>query len=267
MKTQQIHPFIWEASDVDLRAGVSDREFDEILGHVHDAGAVLFRGQDIDDDQQIALARRFGLLSGHNAEDREGFLHGTQGGPRLQRLTNTEGVGRMSELCWHSDNQHNEFPIRYLMLYGVGLTTQGKPLAGGETLFASAAQALHRMPDDLLEALSASTCLLSAPGRGSFTRPCIGRHWATGAPYLLLSELTESVVGVEPARSAELLRRAAEVMYDPRVIYRHVWREGDLIVWDNHLLQHARAFFDNAQTRVLRRTAVADDREPTALAV
>jgi alpha-ketoglutarate-dependent taurine dioxygenase len=57
------------------------------------------------------------------------------------------------------------------------------------------------------------------------------------------------------------------VMYDDPYFHRHGWHEGDLLMWDNCLLQHSRAYYDNRQNRVLRRTAIADDHEPTALVI
>ena len=64
--------------------------------------------------------------------------------------------------------------------------------------------------------------------------------------------------GINPARSEELKQAVTRIIYDPQFLYRHQWREGDLLVWDNRLLHHARSYYDNAQNRVLRRCAIAD---------
>lgn len=267
MLTKPLQPFGWEIEGIDLRDGLSDDDVEQITSLLHGDGMVLFRGQAIDNAQQIALARRFGLLSGHNPEDRDRLVVVAGERPRLQELTNKEGVGAANELSFHSDNAHYEFSIRYLMLYALNVTTEGKPLAGGETLLASAATALERLPDDLHREMATSECHLSAIERTSFVRPCIERHWATGKPYLIPSYLTNYIVGLESDRSTELQDRLKAIMYDPAFTYRHQWREGDLLFWDNRLLHHARAWFDNAQNRVLRRCAIADEFEPEALAL
>jgi alpha-ketoglutarate-dependent taurine dioxygenase len=267
MRARRLEPFGWEIAGVDLRDRLSDAEVAEIAGLLHGDGFVLFRGQAIDDAQQIAFARRFGLLSGHNPEDRERLVPAEGEQPLLQQLTNKEGVGAANELFFHSDNAHYEFSIRYLMLYGLNVTTDGRPLDGGETMLASAATALERLPEDVHHEMATRECHLSAIERTSFVRPCIERHWATDRPYLIPSYLTDYVLGLEPERSTELQDRVKAIMYDPAFTYRHAWREGDLLFWDNRLVHHARAWFDNAQNRVLRRCAIADEFEPEALAL
>jgi taurine dioxygenase len=82
-----------------------------------------------------------------------------------------------------------------------------------------------------------------------------------------VSQLTREIIGLDPKESAALEPELAVVLYDPDHIYRHTWHEGDLLVWDNQLGHDARAYYDNAQTRVLRRCAIADDDEPEAVAV
>lgn len=258
----EIVPFGCEIKGVDLSLGVTPSLADAIIRLIHAEGFVLFRDQELDDSQQIAFASHLGKLSGHNPEDRQGLLHGGAERPRLQRMTNREGVGQASELPFHSDNAHTEFPIRYLMLYALDVTTDGKPLVGGETQLANAADALKRLPQDLHEEMSRLSCRLKAQGRSEFIRPCIERHWATGQPYLVPSHLTESICGIDPARSEELKQAVTRIIYDAKFLYRHHWRKGDLLVWDNRLLHHARSYYDNAQNRVLRRCAIADDLEP-----
>ena len=263
----QIAPFGCQIEGVDLSAGVTPALADAVVRLLHAEGFVLFRDQVLDDARQIAIASHLGKLSGHNPEDRHGLLHCGAEGPRLQRMTNREGVGRASQLPFHSDNAHAEFPIRYLMLYALDVTTDGKPLVGGETLLANAADALTRLPKELHEEMSRLSCRLKAQSRSAFVRPCIERHWATGQPYLVPSHLTESICGIDLARSDELKQAVARVIYDPDFLYRHEWREGDLLIWDNRLLHHARAYYDNSQNRILRRCAIADDLEPEAIAI
>ena len=79
------------------------------------------------------------------------------------------------------------------------------------------------------------------------------------------SKLTEAILGVSPGESADLCQDIFAVLYDAAHLYRHTWREGDLLFWDNRLLHHARAWYDNSQTRTIRRCAIADEQEPTAI--
>ena len=87
------------------------------------------------------------------------------------------------------------------------------------------------------------------------------RHPWSDAQVLMTNSNAKSIVGVSPERSRELLARLAALVDDPERIYRHTWKKGDLIVWDNLLLQHARSDFDTAERRTLRRCAIGNENE------
>ncbi|MCB2060073.1 MAG: TauD/TfdA family dioxygenase [Novosphingobium sp.] len=265
MKASKVEPFGHEVSGLDLRNEPNEAEIGEIRDLVHDNGFVLFRGQQLDAARQAAFARRFGPFSGHNASDREGFANRDGEGFTLRIYTNTNALGSIAELDFHSDNAHNPFSLRYLALYGIDVTTGGKPLEGGETLLANAALAVERLPARLRDRLDGLECRITAQSMGSFVRPCIERHWATGRPYLVPSSLTEEIVGLGREESDALCKEIFAILYDPAFVYRHKWREGDLLFWDNRLLHHGRGWYDNRQNRTIRRCAIADELEPTAI--
>ncbi|MCB2075828.1 MAG: TauD/TfdA family dioxygenase [Novosphingobium sp.] len=265
MKAKTLAPFGYEVSDIDLSEELPDETVGKLRDLVHDGGFLLFRDQQLDAARQAAFARRFGPFSGHNQSDREGFADEDGTGFTLRIYTNTNALGSVPELDFHSDNAHNPFSLRYLALYGIDVTTDGKPLAGGETLLASAALAVHRLPADLRDRLEALQCRITAQSLGSFVRPCIERHWATGRPYLVPSKLTEEIVELDREASEALCEQIFAVLYDPAFVYRHEWREGDLLFWDNRLLHHGRGWYDNTQNRTIRRCAIADELEPTAI--
>ena len=266
MDASKLEPFGYEVSGLDLREELSDAQIAELRELVHEGGFVLFRGQQLDAAQQAAFARRFGPFSGHNASDREGFEKKDGADFTLRIYTNTNALGSVAELDFHSDNAHNPFSLRYLALYGIDVTTDGKPLEGGETLLANAALAVERLPADLRDRLERLECRITAQTMGTFVRPCIERHWATGRPYLVPSKLTEAIIGLGRDESEALCEQIFAVLYDPAFTYRHRWREGDLLFWDNRLLHHGRGWYDNSQNRTIRRCAIADQLEPTAIA-
>jgi taurine dioxygenase len=85
----------------------------------------------------------------------------------------------------------------------------------------------------------------------------IQRHPRTGAPLLFANEYYMSHVLELPAEAGErVIHEACEVLYQPEGIYAHEWREGDLVVWDNIALQHARAEVRPDTRRTLRRVLV-----------
>lgn len=91
-----------------------------------------------------------------------------------------------------------------------------------------------------------------------WVHPVVRNHPQTGEPLLFVSRLiTEEIIGLPPAEGDELLEELLTYIEDPKVIYRHKWRVGDYIAWDNLALQHARTNFDPAEKRVLRRVPIS----------
>jgi len=265
MQERSIKPFGYEVSGIDLAAGLGDADFATLKELLNDQGLVLFRNQELTAGQQADFARCFGPFSAHNDSDREGLERREGDGPALRIYYNTSGIGSVSELDLHSDNAHTPYSLRYLTLYGIEFGKDGRPIEGGETLLVNVADAVDRLPQGLRKRLDKLECRISAQTMGSFVRPCIEKHCETGRPYLVPSSLTEAIVGLEPEESDALLQELRAVMYDPDHVYRHEWRPGDLILWDNRLLHHGRGWYDNTQARTIRRCAIADEREPTAV--
>lgn len=265
MQVSRIEPYGYAADNVDLRTDVDDDLHSEIKQLLNDQGFVLFRGQQLSAAQQAEFSRRFGPFSAHNESDRLGLETEEDGSFKLRIYLNTEGIGSMPELDFHSDNAHNPFSLRYLSLFGIDFDTAGRDLQGGETMLANAANAVDRLPAGLRQKLEGLECRMSAESRGSFVRPCIEHHCETGRPYLVPSSLCEEFIGLSAEESADLMRQIRAVLYDPDHLYRHRWRAGDMLLWDNRMLHHARAYFDNRQTRTIRRCAIADELEPTAV--
>jgi len=265
MQATRVQPFGYEVSGIDLRDDIGLAQVATLKELMNEQGFILFRNQQLDAAQQAAFARRFGPFSGHNQSDREGFAKSPDGSFTLRIYDNREGLGSVPELDFHSDNAHNPCSLRYLTLYGVDFGEGEERLAGGETMLANAAEALDRLPAELRQRLDGLKCHLAAQEHGDFARPCIERHCETGRPYLIPSSLTQEIIGLGPDEFDEVMAAIRSALYDPAHVYRHQWREGDLILWDNRLLHHARALFDNSTKRIIRRCAIADELEPTAI--
>ena len=243
----------FEVSGVDLAAGVDVATFEELTRQLHRAGLLLFRDQHLDEESQLVLAARFGKFANHVPEDKAGlvtYLDSSKQGP---------GQG---ELLWHSDYGWLPHPLKYLMMFGVRVVSQG-----GQTLFTSAADALDRMPLELLDELATCSVRNTSPRSGESTvRDAIETHWASARRYLTIDRtLTEEVLASSPQRGHELMYMVFGYLYDPAFVVQHTWREGDFVIWDNRLLHHARSPFNAAEHRLLRRCAIADDGDPEAI--
>ena len=71
--------------------------------------------------------------------------------------------------------------------------------------------------------------------------------------------MTEEIIGLKESESREILEKLYEKIEDPDICYTHVWRPGDLLMWDNRCLQHARTDFPTSQRRLLRRVGLCGD--------
>ncbi|MCW5772012.1 MAG: TauD/TfdA family dioxygenase [Rhodospirillaceae bacterium] len=258
-----------EIRGVDL-ARFSDDEAEIILRAFRAFGLLLFRGQVIDEAQQLRFAHLFGRLS------RQGAIQKAATGPTYVSNTRADGTFGVGELLFHSDQCYYPHPMKAIMLYGLEV-----PAEGGDTLFANATRAYARMPEALrqqIDGLSVRHVFdYGALHYGDAKRqevqavqvsavhPVVSRHPDTGQPILVVNPQTvDRILDVAPAESTTLVDEIVTRIAAPDNVYRHHWRPHDLLVWDNLMLQHARTDFDNTARRTLRRCAIAHDLEPAA---
>ncbi len=246
---------------------------------LHQREVIFFRNQQLTPEQHIAFSRRFGELEHHVRKDccRPGF-------PELFVVSNVVENGRPigsqdAGLFWHSDLCYLKEPSRGSLFYAreVPRDADGKPL--GDTMFASGSAAYAALPDTDKHTLAGLKAVNSyAKGyyrdRNSGPRkplteeqkmrtpdvehPIVRTHPYTGRKCLFLNEgYTSSIVGMSEPESHALLARLFEHSTRPEFVYRHQWRVGDFLIWDNCSTQH-RAVMDYAlpQRRRMERTTL-----------
>lgn len=224
------------------------------------------------------------LSAEHQANIAEVFgkihLQGTYGGNPKNRLneyvSNTRADGTLGNgpFHFHHDHLFYEEPLSALMLYGMEI-----PTSGSATKFRDAHGFYERLPAKMkdklvgIEALhmkdfatntDGTTERLSALDGAKFDtpqcwRPLVWTDPRTNEPKVLLSPAVEDFKGVSKDRGYEILRELLRVGRnedDPETTYVHEWSVGDLIVWDNLALAHARPPFDSSEPRTLRRTPI-----------
>jgi taurine dioxygenase len=251
---------------VDLRRPMDDATFQRIRDAWHKHCILLFRGQRIEDEDQVRFAARFGELSkvlhkhgGHTAH------------PSVMLISNIRQDGKLigalpdGEMYFHSDQCYLERPSMATLLYAIEV-----PHHGGNTLFANMYAAYDALPDDIkqrivgLKALNVYDYEGNPTKRGavregapSFAHPVVRAHPATGRKALYVNRLmTHSIVDLPSEESDRLLALLFDHQEQPRFVYEHVWTPGDLILWDNRCTLHARSDFDATERRLLRRVAV-----------
>lgn len=268
-----------EIRGVDLSTTVDDTTLRAIEDALHEYEVIFFRNQHISPEQHVAFSRRFGELEKHLRVDccKPGF-------PEIFVVSNVIENGKPigtqdAGLFWHSDLAYMAEPSRGSLFYAheVPHDTKGKPL--GDTMFASTTAAWNALPEDIKRIVAKRRAVTSyAKGyyrdRKSGPRPPLTEaqkartpdvehpimrtHPYTKKPCLFVNEgYTASIAGLPAEESERVLNLLFEHVARPEFIYRHQWRAGDFLIWDNCSTQH-KAVFDYAlpQRRRMERTTL-----------
>ena len=261
-----------EIRGVDLARPIDEPTFAAIERAYDEYGVIFFRDQLIAAEQQVAFTRRFGEIEFNIFGER----WSVPGNPEMVVVSNVRengqpiGVRRAGE-NWHSDMCYTARPPRGTMLYALEIPELfGLPL--GDTEFASAAAAWDALPDMLKRRIEGRRAVFDFTGRKRafpptreeiernppVTHPIVRTHPRTGRKCLYV--MRDDCTGIEgmPADEAELLIAAlADHIVKPAFIYRHQWRPGDLLLWDNCTVQHrAIQDYDLPLRRVMHRTTM-----------
>jgi taurine dioxygenase len=173
------------------------------------------------------------------------------------------------EMQFHTDQCHQERPAMASMLYAIEV-----PSSGGNTLFSNCYLAYETLPSDIRrridgrKALNAYDYDNSATRRGqlaegvpSYAHPVVRTHPATGRKALYVNRLmTVRIEGLPEAESEDLLELLFAHQERREFIYEHVWRPGDLLMWDNRCTLHARTDFSPAERRLMRRVTILGEK-------
>jgi alpha-ketoglutarate-dependent 2,4-dichlorophenoxyacetate dioxygenase len=286
----KLHPhFAAEVSPVDLRE-VHDRETLERIREGMDEYAVLvFRDQAFTDAEHLAFAQRF-----------DGELHTKTGASALRtsRLGN-EALGDISNLdengeilasddrrrmyslgnrLWHTDASFQDPPGRYSMLLAKVV-----PPVPADTEFADMRAAHDALPAETkaeLEGLRVHHSIAHSRQTLGFEfsreeaeilkgaiHPLVRTLPRSGRQSLYVASHASRIIDWPVPEGRLLLRDLIEHATQPEFVYRHSWRVGDLVIWDNRATMHrARRFDDAKHRRELRRVTTLDIPRPVSAA-
>ena len=269
--------FAAEVRKLDLAADIKDEDFSALREAFHQRGVLLFRDQQLSEEQHINFSRRFGPLEIHIAKQ---YL--LEGHPEIVVLSNKvvdgkavgiEDAGRF----WHSDLSYIENPSLASLLYALEVPP---PQAGGNTPYASMYEAYDALDESMKNRLRDLRAVHSYEQRWQkdadrgmqrkqlkdserqqlpeVSHPVVRHHPLTGRPALYVNEgFTVRIEGLPESESRSLLDFLFQHSCDERFVYTHQWRAGDLIMWDNACVVHSASWYDPAYTRHLHRTTIA----------
>jgi len=271
----KLHPLIGaEIGGVDLGRPLDAGTFRQIKDAWHDHTVLLFRDQDLSEDDQRRFASYFGSVAkrvppkagasgvGDSPEWDDMMLVSDKVDAKGKAL-GTLGHG---EMWFHTDKCYHRRPHRASFLYGLEI-----PSEGGHTKFSSMYAAYDRLPVELKRQLEGVMTLqgqqYGVGRRIDVTLPLESTHHCRQPIFVtnpgsgrkalyVASQNTMWIEGMDRDASEELLQRLFAIAEDPDIIYEHVWRLGDLIMWDNLACLHARTDWPEHERRALRRCTV-----------
>jgi taurine dioxygenase len=278
------------ALGAEIRGVDLSRLDDETFARIHEAWLehllLVFRGQSLEAEHLVALARRFGTpVTSSNLHQRD-LAERTANQlfslpPEVTVVTNLQADGKPvgilgdGEVVWHSDFSFKERPTAARMLLAVELPPAGE----GRTYFVNCYAAYETLPADMKRRISGKTikqgnvvdtAMKLRPGASldadiralpGPSHPIIATHSKTGRNLLYLGRRHSAYVnGLSLRESESLLDELWAHCTDPRFCYTHVWSPGDVVVWDNQATLHKRDAFHPSSRRVLYAAQVEGER-------
>jgi len=279
-----LHPlFAGEVEGVDLRTVHDRATLDEIRAQMDRHAVLVFRDQPFEDDEQIAFAQRFdGELvtkvgrsvidpAGRLKRDALTDISNLDENEQIMDRVDRRRMYSLGNRLWHTDASFQDPSARYSML-----SAKTVPDAGGETEYADMRAAYDALPASLkgeIAELRAFHSIIysretigftdfSAAERAQFPgaeQPLVRLHPGSQRRGLYLASHASHIIG-RPVRDGRiLLRELMSLATLPQFVYRHAWRPGDFVIWDNRCTMHRGRSFDEAtQRRDLRRVSTLD---------
>jgi len=279
---RQIHPvFAGEVEGVDLRRQLTPEEAAAIDAGMARYAVLVFHGQDITDEQQLAFSGNFGELEQPGKQSKITKDNERRLGTLMADISNLDQENRLFERddrrrmfnlgnrLWHSDSSFRAVPAKYSLL-----SARQIPSAGGNTEFADMRAAYDALDDRTKEEVENLICehsLLYSRGLLGFTelseeekanfkpvrQSLVRVHPVTGRKSLFLSSHIGTIVGWPMPEARAFIRDLIEHATQREFVYSHKWKQHDLVIWDNRQTMHrARRYDDTREVRDMRRTTV-----------
>ncbi|HSF05192.1 MAG TPA: TauD/TfdA family dioxygenase [Methylomirabilota bacterium] len=287
---RKLHPhFAAEVSPVDLRRVHDELTLAAIRAGMDEYAVLVFHDQPFTDEEHLAFAQRLdGEL--HTRTGSAALGKSRLGDEALSDISNVDEHGeiqqsgdrrRMYSLgnrLWHTDASFVDPPGRYSML-----SAKVVPPVAADTEFADMRAAYDALPAELrarLEGLRVHHSIAHSRQTLGFefsedeqeklkgaVHPLVRTIPRSGRRSLYVASHASRILGWPVPEGRLLLRDLIEHATQPEFVYRHAWRVGDLVIWDNRATMHrARPFEDTTYRRELRRVTTLDIPEPAPVA-
>src|SRR3954454_4854060 len=278
---RQIHPhFVGEVTGVDVREKLTRQEADAIEAGMDKYAVLIFRNQEITDEQQLAFARNFG----EREDARRGTVTKKEDYRLSSGLNDVSNLGKdgkplprdhrthlfnLGNCLWHSDSSFRPIPAKFSLLSARVVNP-----SGGNTEFADMRAAYDALDDETKAEIEDMVCehsLMYSRGSLGFLdyseeekqmfkpvlQPLVRTHPVHGRKSLYLSSHAGAIRGMSVSEARLLLRDLTEHATQPEFVHVHKWTVHDLVMWDNRQTMHRVRRYDQSQPRDMRRATVA----------
>ena len=284
LHARPLHPlFAGEITGVDVRV-LDARGIDELRALMDRYAVLVIRDQPFTDEEQAAFASRLGggelvtkvgrSVIDPNKRLKHEALTDISNLDENDRIMDPADRRRMYSLgnrLWHSDSSFQSPPARYSML-----SAKEVPTAGGETEYADMRAAYDAFPDALkaqIEDLRAFHSIIYSRSTIGFTefsdaeraqfpgaeQPLVRLHPGSHRKSVYVASHASHIIGWPVPDGRILLRELLALATLPQFVYRHTWRAGDFVIWDNRCTMHRGLAFDETrERRDLRRVTTID---------
>jgi taurine dioxygenase/alpha-ketoglutarate-dependent 2,4-dichlorophenoxyacetate dioxygenase len=281
--TVTVHPFNQgfgaELRGIDLSQPMTQQVFDAWKAALAEHPVLVLRDQFFTDRQHVEFSRWFGELEEFPdpkdwaADDLPWILRVSNVDRRSNTIKDVDEPGHKSFTLgtgdWHIDSSYLKKMCQASLLYA-----REVPPSGGDTMFANMQAAYAALPEEkkreieglvVIHDFNHTRVRLGLPSRPPEVRAKtppvrhpIAHRLPDGSRSLLLGSHIHTIVGMDEAKAQALLAELTEWAIQPRFTYRHKWRVGDLVMWDNTRTMHRAMPYELANARrVLQRTTVA----------
>jgi taurine dioxygenase len=270
-----------EIRGVDVKT-LNDASFAAIYRAWLDCNVVVVPGQDLQIGDFLRYSRRFGFVEPHPSK--------TTRHPEYPEITLLgvnkfrpdgsldQAIYRRGAEGWHTDGAYDQEPFKATQLYALAV-----PRRGGDTLFASMYAAYEALPEPLKQRLEGLKGAFTYGGRGKATallneedrdwkpvfHPIIRTHPETGRKGLYFDPgKILRIEGLDERESDALIEELTGYMIQPDAQYRHTWRKGDVVIWDNRCSYHkAAGDYPPEEDRIHWRVSIKEHTGAARLAV
>lgn len=239
---------------VNLNEPIDDATFSQLHQAFLDHCVLIYRGQRLLPQAQVEFAKRWGVPAQHNP-----LLKSIEGFPEIIQVTKIPKETASTE-AWHFDSGYTAVPPKLTILSAIRVPT------GGDTMWCNQYEAYERLSPTMRRMLEGLRVRFSGLRLGRMVgadaasiptavHPLVRTHPETHRKALSVGhpETAQLIEGMTPGESRPLLDFLYEHSTSPDNIYRHMWQEGDVVMWDNRCTMHYAVHDYGEAERILNR--------------